>query len=145
MWFQINSSGTMMIRMVAPAGAAVTAIVSRVKAGRATVPASDGPAEEMKTLFCVALLAICVLAIYGTRSADCSGNQRMELRSSAHPLYSSTFQTQTLALRGGTDWSDDSAGITRARLRMKKPDSNVTETGNTTEANSSGSNAQSEE
>ena len=42
-----------------------------------------------------------------------------------------------VCLRGGTDWSDDSAGIVRARLRMKKPELNATETGNVTESKES--------
>jgi hypothetical protein len=42
-----------------------------------------------------------------------------------------------LCLRGGTDWSDDSAGVVRARLRMKKPEPNVTETANATTAKDS--------
>ncbi len=108
---------------------------------------------KMKTFLGVALLTIFVLAIYGacekmgTRRADSGypGYRWEQLRASALSWTCNTFQIQTLALRGGTDWSDDSAGVTRARLKMKKPEANGTETGNATETNDSGSKAPSEE
>ncbi len=112
---------------------------------RRSVCRFGGPRMGMKTLFCALLLTTCLLAIFGSCAIIgspgnvCSGNQRPELRTTALSWTFKTFPTTTLALRGGTDWSDDSAGVTRARLRMKKPEVNVTETGNTTEANDSGS------
>ena len=81
------------------------------------------------------VLMTCVVMLFGVvifALSDSCRARSIQLCSDRLQMFVEPTIFKPMSLRGGTDWSDDSAGVVRARLKMKKPERNETETTNST-------------